>query len=276
MNGAVEYCDMGITDEGQPIVTFLDITYSNTISAMKYDGSNWSFVGPQGFSGTAGSYPQIDVLGNTPYVAYSDVPLGEKATVRAYMSANAAVITANPSSIVFDTTAVGQVANQIVAISNMGDVALEVTNVSSSSTFFSADVTSFTVEPGDTYEMTITFEPQNELWYEGEIILQNNDPVNAELSIDVGGYGDYGLGTDDYLMNNTHIYPNPASDRCYIKAGNDMDRIVGMDYAGRIVLDKEVAGRQIEIMTAEMNAGMYFIRIFSSNEVVTRKLVIEK
>jgi hypothetical protein len=111
---------MGITDNGEPIVTFLDINYNNTISAMKYNGSEWSFVGPQGFTGTGGAFPYIDVLGNTPYVAYADLPLGEKATVRAYISQDVAAINVTPMEIVFDTTEVNYTSAEIITITNQG------------------------------------------------------------------------------------------------------------------------------------------------------------
>lgn len=83
-DGAVEYCDMSITDEGKPVLTFLDISYSNTISAMKLGDSSWEFIGPRGFTGTSGTFPVIATYMNSPYVCYADAALGEKATTQRY------------------------------------------------------------------------------------------------------------------------------------------------------------------------------------------------
>jgi hypothetical protein len=83
---------MGINTNGEPIISFLDITFGNTISAMKYDGTEWAFVGPRGFSGNASNFPVIDVSGDNPYVAYTDNTNDEKTSVRTYVLGNSSSI----------------------------------------------------------------------------------------------------------------------------------------------------------------------------------------
>jgi len=275
VGGAVEYCDMGITDNGEPIVTFLDINYNNTISAMKYNGSEWSFVGPQGFTGTGGAFPYIDVLGNTPYVAYADLPLGEKATVRAYISQDVAAINVTPMEIVFDTTEVNYTSAEIITITNQGTATLEVSGITSNNAVFTTDVNTLSIEPGNNEDVTITFAPALVQLYEGEITIQSNDPENSTLVVEVSGWGVIYDGIYENTFGTIVLYPNPAKDIAYIKSSDDIEKIQLISYSGQIILDQITVGKQFEINTSKFEAGIYFVKIFSSNNVITRKLVIE-
>jgi hypothetical protein len=71
------------------------------------------------------------------------------------------------------------------------------------------------------------------------------------------------------------LYPNPAKDIAYIKSSDDIEKIQLISYSGQIILDQITVGKQFEINTSKFEAGIYFVKIFSSNNVITRKLVIE-
>lgn len=67
------YPSMTVDKNDTPYVVFIDTNYSNSLSAMKYDGSNWVLVGSPGFT-----QPSIILLSiatdnnGTPYVAFCD------------------------------------------------------------------------------------------------------------------------------------------------------------------------------------------------------------
>ncbi len=273
--GAVGNCNMGITDSGEPIVTFLDIAYSNTISAMKYNGTGWSFVGPQGFTGTGGAYPLIDVMGSTPYVAYADAALEGKATVRAYISQAAAVINVTPMEIVFDITLISHTSQEVITIANQGTATLEISNITSNDAAFLVDVTTLSIDPGNSEYVTITFAPTLVQLYEGEITIQSNDPVNATVIVQVSGEGDDNTGMDQLTEEGFVMYPNPAKARFYMEASVDIERVQLINIAGQVVLEETTVGNKTEINTSQFNSGMYFLKVFSSNRILTRKLVIE-
>ncbi len=66
-------------------VAYRDAAAKNKLSVMKYTGSKWVYVGPQGFSTGAASYISLKVdSSGVLYVAYSDSANGYKATAYEY------------------------------------------------------------------------------------------------------------------------------------------------------------------------------------------------
>lgn len=272
--GATEHCKMRKDVHGNMILAFSDISYNSTISALTYDGNAWTFVGPRGFTGTGGNYPVLDVKGETPYIAYSDLSLSGKSTVRAYLQQQMAVIHVNPSAIVFDTTVVNYTSESALFIVNQGTADLEVTNIISSNNVFTADVAQLTIEPGDTATVTVTFAPASEQWYNGTIAIQSNDPVSGYLEIPVSGYGISQTAVNELSETNI-IWPNPASDRIYIHYPAAIRKIQMISYSGQLLHEESVDGNSTEISIKGFQPGVYFLRIFNTERVIISKLVIE-
>jgi len=271
--GATEHCKMKRDVHGNMILAFSDISYNSTISALTYDGNEWTYKGPRGFTGTGGNYPALDVKGETPFVAYSDLTLSGKSTVRAYLEAELAVIHVNPSAIVFDTTVINYTSEATFIIVNQGNAVLEVTNIISSNNVFTADVDQLTIEPGDTATVTVTFAPALEQWYTGTIAIQSNDPVSGYLEIPVSGYGISQTAVSE-LSETNFIWPNPASDRIYIHYPAAIRKIQMINYSGQVIHEESVDGNSTEISIRGFQKGVYFIKIFTEDRVVMRKLVI--
>ncbi len=63
-------------------------------------------------------------------------------------------------------------------------------------------------------------------------------------------------------LNETVIFPNPASDAIYIHAGQNIASIELLDNTGRVVLQKaDINGNSLELNTSRLKAGMYFVRV---------------
>ena len=75
------------------------------------------------------------------------------------------------------------------------------------------------------------------------------------------------------------VYPNPAVSETFVTIANaGMNEVSVYDMQGRMVgtMNVEaVAGEQVRISTAELNAGVYFINVKSENAVSTAKLVVK-
>ena len=74
---------------GTPYVAFVEDLglYYGRVSVMKFNGSDWEYVGNQGFSNHVHSAFDVSLSisdNGTPYVVYSDVDNGNKATVMRY------------------------------------------------------------------------------------------------------------------------------------------------------------------------------------------------
>jgi len=83
---------------------------------------------------------------------------------------------------------------------------------------------------------------------------------------------------DDPLAGDmTSIYPNPASDQVNITSSQQMDRITIVNYVGQMVYDSELSGEQnIVLNTGSYEAGVYVVKISTSNGVVTKRMIISR
>nr|NQU93442.1 choice-of-anchor D domain-containing protein [Bacteroidota bacterium] len=98
------------------------------------------------------------------------------------------VISATPNPLGFENTNVGETSEEILTIGNTGDATLEVTNITTTNPVFTVDMTSFTVEPGETQDVTVYFDPATAGYTEGLIQIENNSTLNA-YDVMVSGTG---------------------------------------------------------------------------------------
>ncbi len=160
-------------------------------------------------------------------------------------------------------------------IVNQGNAVLEVTNLNSSNNVFTANVNQLTIEPGDTATVAITFAPTLEQWYTGTIAVQSNDPpVSGYLEIPVSGYGIIENAVNELSEPNI-IWPNPASEMIYIHYPTAISKIQMINYSGQAMYEESVDGISTEISVKGFRPGVYFIKIFTIERVITEKVVIK-
>jgi hypothetical protein len=82
-------------------------------------------------------------------------------------------------------------------------------------------------------------------------------------------------GLNDAETINAMIYPNPADDKAIISVSVAGAKIVVSDMQGRILLSDDMSESTYELNTANMAAGVYYIRIISGNTVNTQKLIVK-
>ncbi len=119
----------------------------------------------------------------------------------------APVISATPNPLAFDDTSVGDTAEEILTVENTGNALLEVTNISSTSPYFSTDMTSFSVEPGASQEITVSFSPTSAGYAEGELRFANNSASNP-YDVMVSGTGVATGPTPVFIANPNPLYWN--------------------------------------------------------------------
>lgn len=95
----------------------------------------------------------------------------------------------DPQEIFYPQTWVGETVDYVVTISNTGEAMLEVTNIESDNAAFYADMTTMEVEAGGSSELTVTFAPDNEAFFEGILTIECNDPVNPVFEVSLQGEG---------------------------------------------------------------------------------------
>jgi hypothetical protein len=81
------------------------------------------------------------------------------------------------------------------------------------------------------------------------------------------------LGTADFFKSNFTVYPNPSSDVISISNNNNitLNFIEVSDINGRIIKNVDVNTTSFSVR--ELNAGVYFLKITTSNGVGTTKFV---
>ncbi len=271
-----EYHQLAVDSEGKLYLGFMNATAGSQTSVMAWEEGTWSSVGPLTISGGA-SFHSMDIANNDrPYISYSDSEQGGKATTQAYISAGEPLINVEPLTIVFDTTAVGQTAEHTILISNDGAAVLNISGISTSNPIFSPDFSSMTIEAGENQELRITFAPEETLWYEGAITLLCNDPQNPSVTIEVSGFGKSHVGIDqESNADRITIYPNPAKGKVYLETTTEIEKVKLIKIDGQTVLEQTVLNKKTELNTDHINPGIYLVKIYSSNIIITRKLVIK-
>lgn len=90
-------------------------------------------------------------------------------------------------------------------------------------------------------------------------------------------------GTVDYLLTgiidmetktNIIIYPNPAKDQLTISNANQSNISI-YNINGQRLLEEQNVSDLCTLDISDLETGIYFIKVYSSNQIITRKLVIE-
>ncbi len=113
---------------------------------------------------------------------------------------------------------------------------------------------------------------------EGEVVSnEENYSFNmpeADLSL-TANFASEHVSTSKIDDKGIQVYPNPARSELNIKSGSEIDKVYMFDISGRTVLIKTVRHNQIRINVHGMEPGIYFFRIITENQVVTRKVIIQ-
>lgn len=93
-----------------------------------------------------------------------------------------------------------------------------------------------------------------------QIFPRDNDDVTLVTSV-------------EGLTAEIAIYPNPTSNVINIAAeGLNVERVELANVDGQIVSSEEVASDMVTVLLEGQPAGMYFVRIYTANEVIVRKV----
>jgi hypothetical protein len=108
------------------------------------------------------------------------------------VSRHAVVLTypiGDPNTIDFGQIAVGGSATEFLLVGNEGTLPLDVTSVSTDQPEFTASPGSFTLSPGDSQTVEVTFTPTANGPFTGTLTIQSNDPVRPQIEIGLVGEG---------------------------------------------------------------------------------------
>ncbi|MCE2433990.1 MAG: choice-of-anchor D domain-containing protein [Candidatus Latescibacteria bacterium] len=122
-------------------------------------------------------------------------------------------ISVQQAAIDFGTVDAGQTVEKTITVTNTGTASLEITGIESDVPGLTFDTTTFTVEPGGSRTVAITFPKSMEGEFSGSINILSNDPDRARFMLTISGVvqplseeakldfdGDGMVGITDFLL----------------------------------------------------------------------------
>ena len=125
-------------------------------------------------------------------------------------------IAANPTSLAFDTTFVGQSSQLSLWVINRGNGQLTVSSVTTTQAFFSVDSTSFQVDPQDSLLLQVTYAPSDTGMHSGVIEIVSDDPDTDTLRVAVSGVA----------VPAPEVAVNPSSIQAQLNEGDSTDVVL--------------------------------------------------
>ena len=100
--------------------------------------------------------------------------------------------------------------------------------------------------------------------------------VNAMLALEeIEDYQDI-TGIEDNFTNNVSIYPNPVKDRLYIETESEIEEVIVYDIFGRHQVTETPSHQEmISIDISNLNSGVYFVKINTTNGNIVKRFVKE-
>jgi hypothetical protein len=118
----------------------------------------------------------------------------------------------------FGLVHMGQSASINVQISNLGDASLEITSISlltGTQFAFEAPAIPFPIEPGNSADVLVSFNPTNDIAFYDFLFIESNDPINPSTNVIFDGTGDVELISNIVVtppaLNFGQVYVNQDS-----------------------------------------------------------------
>ncbi len=182
-----------------------------------------------------------------------------------------------PDTINFGYTDTNQVVTDSITIINTSIDTLLVSNFSLPAPFQLSSPSNLAIPPGDSVSLEVTFNPSSASNYQG--VLKVVSDINPD-SVFLAGHGsNVGLeftGKDVRL----EIFPNPASEKLFIKAGGIQGKITCLitDARGSTIDRRELTTTAREVIVLDINmlsAGIYSLQIISDQQIITERFIRE-
>ena len=84
------------------------------------------------------------------------------------------------------------------------------------------------------------------------------------------------LGLEDFSLNATSIYPNPASGAFYIKTKTNLSKVNLYNQTGALVRTINVTddSKEVELSVSNVQAGVYFLELQNDSEKSWKKVIV--
>ena len=203
-------------------------------------------------------------------------------------------ISVDPIYLTFDTTAAGSSNLKLLTIYNTGNATLTISNISSTESVFSTNLTSYDIQSGYSQMVQVAFTPTEPIIYSSNFFVISNDSEMDTLIVPVSGVGIMlaRIELDAQLPHILVLYPNypnpfnPVTTLRYDLPEQTHVNITVYDMLGRqvktLINHTQDAGYRSVIWNAindygkPVSAGIYLYQIQAGEYISTKKMVLLK
>jgi hypothetical protein len=133
------------------------------------------------------------------------------------------------------------------------------------------------LENSDSKDLQLPYDTTNSI----NLVGVRADSVTTSLSSNhdyVYGSGSFNtvLGVEDFSLNATSIYPNPASGAFYIKTKTNVSKVNLYNQTGALVRTINVTddSKEVELSVSNVQAGVYFLELQNDSEKSWKKVIV--
>src|ERR1035437_1091503 len=283
--GAV-YTSLAIDKNGTPYVAYTELSNNLNVTVMKFDGSNWVYVGGAAEFSTGGANnPSIVIDSNgVPYVGYEDNGNGSKATVKKFDGSNWVPVgvsgfspgVAEYTSLAIDNNNKLYLAFEDYANNKRASVmSFDGNNWSTVGTAgFSDSVAQYT---------TIAIDKNKGILYVAYEDLYDGTTNYPKYNATVMKFETTTAGINETKNNSSlTVYPNPSDGVFqvnYFSSEKSKLQLNIVDAKGKIVFAETISQSQGEfkkdIDLGRKAKGIYFIELLQGNSRLEQKFVLQ-
>ena len=181
----------------------------------------------------------------------------------------------------------GQV-TETIGVMNTGDEDLKVTDAFTGDSAFTVEPKSFTVAPGGSQQVSITFRPTDDSPFSSFLALPNNSSNHNSAGIPIDGVGvpkavgvtNNGATPTAYSL--AQNYPNPFNPSTSIQINLPADgkvkltvyNTVGKEVAVLVDKNMSAGSHTVEWQPERLSSGVYFYQLTAGNFTATKKMIL--
>lgn len=232
--------DVAIDSDQNFYVTFADGNYEDKVSVLKYDGTEWNFVGQRGFSESAtDAYLSMTLHNDFPCVVYTDLAMSNKPSAKYYKLTDFLFPPYNLKT---------QLNGENVELTWEAPISAEPTKYNvyrNDALVGNTTQTSFVDEDLESGEYTYAVSA---VYEDGE--SEKTTPVTVNVTLSVNENNEV-----VFMM-----YPNPAENHITIESTKDAEvKIYSVN--GQMLSQQNISEGINTIDISNLNAGMYFVSV---------------
>ena len=249
-DGTVKGIDVAVDSENNFYVAYADGSFGDKVSVMKYNGTEWSYVGQRAFTeSSTDTYMAMTLHNESPCVVYTDIAMGSKASAKYY-----------------------QLAGQFSPVSNLEAKVVSDNDIELTwNAPFNAEPTKYNIYRndaliGNTAKTSYVDEDLESGIYNYAVtaVYEDGESEKATATATL---------TVSVAENNEVVftmYPNPAKDFVTIESAKDaVVKIYSVN--GQMLSQQNINEGINTIDLSNLNAGMYFISVDETMVKIVKK-----